>query len=53
MAKLQSDAENPVTYSICDENFLNPKFGITLDSAEHTPIKALSESIQRRAKNFL
>ena len=53
MAKLQSDVENSVTYSICDENLLNPKFGIPLDSAELIPTEALSENIRRRAKNFL
>lgn len=51
MAKLQADAESPVTYSVCDTNLMNPQFWIKLESASLAT--HVTEEVQRRAKNFL
>lgn len=51
MAKLQADTENPVTYSVCDINLMNPQFWIKLENASLAT--HVTEEVQRRAKNFL
>lgn len=53
MAKLAADAENPVTYSVCNTDLRSPTFGISLDHATLIPSEALTETIKNRAANFV
>jgi len=53
IAKLAADAENPITYSVCDTDLRWPIFGISLDHATLVPDEALSDTIRKRAANFV
>ncbi len=53
MAKLAADAENPITYSVCDTDLRWPIFGISLDHATLVQNEALSDTIKKRAANFV
>ena len=46
------DWENS-TYNICDENLMNPRFGVKIDNLESVPLEALSEKIKNRVIHFI